>query len=268
VLRSFVNGFILTIQFFSTIPLTKREIPITAENLRRAIQLFPVLGLLQGAMLATLFYLLYEWTFFSPVAIAFCLWLFIIIITGAIHLDGWIDSSDAFFSYRDKQRRIEILADPRVGAFGLISGIILLAARFLFIYETMVMANTFTFTLILLLPFIGKIFMGMMLTLVPPIKKEGLGHLFHQASDRYIFAFYSVYSVIVFGMLIFLQFDALVIALIMLLITLIGYFFARRKALVWFGGINGDIVGGATEGVETVLWLVIWLFHYYVMGLQ
>lgn len=266
-LGSLVNGLILNIQFFSTIPIRKKEVPITTENLRRAVQLFPVLGLLQGGMLVALFYLLTEYTFFSPLAVAFLLWLFIIIITGAIHLDGWIDSSDAFFSYRDKERRIEILADPRVGAFGLISGIVLLATRFLFIYEIVVMANDFTILLMLLIPFIGKIFMGMMLSLLPPMKKSGLGHLFHEASKGSISRFYTVYVLLMFVILFLFQaYVLLVMSSCLLLVSFICYFFAKRKVISWFGGINGDVVGGATEGVETILWLIIWLFHYYAMG--
>lgn len=267
-LRSFFNGFILNIQFFSTIPFRKKEVPIIPINIRRAVQLFPILGLLQGVLLAALYYALAEWTFFSPVAIAFCLWLTIIIITGAIHLDGWIDSCDAFFSYRDKKRRIEILADPQIGAFGLIGTIVLLSARFLFIYETVNMTTSFTFLLIILIPFLGKIIMGMLITFVQPVKKEGLGYLFHEASSRSILIYYLIYVITIFAILMYIQIDIIFIALIMLTVTVITYIIARGKSIAWFGGMNGDIVGGATEGTETILWLTIWLYHYFAMGLH
>lgn len=267
-LRSFVNGFILNIQFFTTIPLRKIIVPINSTNIRRAVQLFPVLGLLQGVILATLYYTLIEWTFFSPIAIAFFIWLMIIIMTGAIHLDGWIDSCDALFSYRDKERRIEILADPRIGAFGLLGAIVLLSARFLFIYETVLMTNEWTILLIVLIPFLGKTVMGMLITFVQPVKREGLGHLFHEASSRAILVYYAIYAAIIFGILIYVQFDIIWMALIMIGVILMMYVIARKKSIDWFGGINGDIVGGATEGVETILWLTIWLYHYFAMGLH
>lgn len=265
-IRSFFNGFILTMQFFSTIPLRKKEIPITSINIRRSIQLFPILGLLQGGLVATLYYILIEWSFFSSVATAFFLWLMIIMITGAIHLDGWIDSCDAFFSYRDKKRRIEILADPQIGAFGLIGAIVLLSARFLFIYESINMATPFTFWLILLIPFFGKTVMGMLITFVHPVKKEGLGHLFYEASSRSILVYYLFYIITVFSILMYMQFDIIYIVFIMLIVSILTYIFAKRKAIAWFGGMNGDIVGGATEGTETILWLTIWLYHYFAMG--
>ena len=56
---------------------------------------------------------LFNWTPFSPLAAAFFVWLALIVLTGGIHLDGWMDASDAFFSYRDKQKRLEIMKDPQ-----------------------------------------------------------------------------------------------------------------------------------------------------------
>lgn len=266
-LRSFLDGFILSMQFFSSIPLSKKEVPITDENIKRAVQLFPILGLVQGLILFVLLYVLHEWSFFTPLAIAFFLWLMTIVMTGGIHLDGWIDSSDAFFSYRDRKRRIEILSDPRVGAFGLISAIVLLAARFLFIYETIQMIHTNTFLFIVLIPILGKIFMGWLLTTVQPVKETGIGYLFHKASNGNIFIFYCFYTILIFIFIAIFQLTLLYMLCIVFAVTIFAYFFAKRKAKVWFGGITGDVVGGATEGVETLLWMIVWLYHYYVMGL-
>jgi len=89
-MKSYINGFILNLQFFSTIPV-KKEIPLTNEYIERAIQTFPLLGILQGLMYATLCYMLLMVTNLSPLAVAFFLWLFMIILTGGIHLDGWMD---------------------------------------------------------------------------------------------------------------------------------------------------------------------------------
>ena len=84
-------------------------------------------------------------------------------ITGGIHLDGWMDSSDAFFSYRDIAKRLEIMKDPRMGAFGVLSVIVILSARFLFVYEIVVMAVDVSYIFIVLIPFIGKMVMGVLL---------------------------------------------------------------------------------------------------------
>ncbi len=43
-----------------------------------------------------------------------------IVLTGAIHLDGFLDGCDAFFASVSAERRFEILKDPRHGTFALV----------------------------------------------------------------------------------------------------------------------------------------------------
>ncbi|MDQ7861464.1 adenosylcobinamide-GDP ribazoletransferase [Peribacillus frigoritolerans] len=93
-------------------------------------------------------------------------------LTGGLHLDGWIDASDAFFSYQDKERRLEIMKDSRTGAFGVISVIVLLAARFLFIYEIVERVNEWTYFLIIALPLLSKCVMGYLLIRMPLAEKR------------------------------------------------------------------------------------------------
>jgi len=266
-IRSLFSGLILNIQFFSSIPLGNIEIPITRLHVRRAVQLFPLLGMIQGFCFAFLLYVLLTWTFFSPLAIALMLAIFIIYITGGIHLDGWIDSSDAFFSYRDVKKRIDILADPRVGAFGVISAIVLLVVRFIFIYETVQMVHGATYMMIFLIPFLGKIVMGLTLTAIHPAKQTGLGQLFHEATGKSVYICYVVFIITTFIILALYRPNMLIMIAIMLIVAMIAFIFIVIKVKKWFGGMTGDVVGAATEGVETVLWLTIWLYHYSVMGL-
>ena len=100
------------------------------KYIHRSIQTFPLVGLLLGLIMGGVLYALAEWTPFSVLATAFILWLLTILLTGGLHLDGWIDASDAFFSYQDQARRLEIMKDSRTGAFGVISVIVLLGTRF------------------------------------------------------------------------------------------------------------------------------------------
>jgi adenosylcobinamide-GDP ribazoletransferase len=140
-----IKGLIMCIQFFTSIPIPY-EVPMDRRHMNMAIKMFPVLGLLQGLLYSALMYVLFEGTPLSALAIAFIIWLALIVITGGIHLDGWMDSSDAFFSYRDKSKRLEIMKDPRIGAFGVLSVIVILSARFLFVYEIVVMAVYCTYS--------------------------------------------------------------------------------------------------------------------------
>lgn len=258
-----VKGFLINWQFFSIIPVPM-EIPMDRDHLSRAVQTFPVFGLLQGFIYAATMYGLLHGTPFSPLAIAFIVWLLMIILPGGIHLDGWIDTNDAYFSYRDRERRLEIMKDPRTGAFGVLAVIILLSTRFLFIYEIVTMSKPWTFVLIAVIPFLSKSLMGMILLTVKAAKNEGLGHLFQQSVAGKSLAIYPLYAVV---LLFAIRLEGLFVALLVLglyFIMLVMYVFLKIKIKKWFGGITGDVLGASVEGTELVLWMSVWLLHYFV----
>ncbi|WP_338471476.1 adenosylcobinamide-GDP ribazoletransferase [Niallia sp. XMNu-256] len=260
-----VKGLVMCIQFFTSIPIPY-EVPMDRIHINKAVKMFPVLGVLQGILYSAFLYVLLQWTPLSPLAIAFFVWLALIIITGGIHLDGWMDCSDAYFSYRDQQKRIEIMADPKIGAFGVLSVIVLLSAKFLFIYEIVLRFNDNTFLLIILIPFLGKVVMGMLLLNIKSAKEEGLGSLFKEAASQGSLWIYPVY-VVMLGLIIFLiGLKAMSGFLLLVLAALVFFIVISRKIVRWFGGITGDVLGASVEGVECLLWMTVWLWHYFVTG--
>lgn len=61
-----------------------------------------------------------------------------ILLTGGIHMDGFMDTMDALHSYQDRERKLEILKDSHVGAFAclsLICEMFLYAAALFFLLE-------------------------------------------------------------------------------------------------------------------------------------
>ncbi|GHH96832.1 adenosylcobinamide-GDP ribazoletransferase [Neobacillus kokaensis] len=252
----FFRGFLIGLQFFSAVPITK-QFPMDQVHLKRTIQAFPLQGLFQGLIYSFLLYLLLEYTPFSHLAAAFILWLMTIVLTGGIHLDGWMDASDAYFSYRDQEKRLEIMKDPRTGAFGVMSIILLLSSRFLFIYEITENAHLMSFILIAAIPFFSKAVMGVLLLSVQSAKREGLGFLFQNAAKLEALWIYPIYLLVS----VFL----LPITGILLAAAVVCLFYARRKVIKWFGGITGDVLGAAVEGTELILWMTVWLLHYFVM---
>ena len=264
-MKAYLNGLILTIQFFSIFPIRK-EVQMTDKNMNGLILALPFFGLVLGVVYSGITYLLVEVVVLSSLMITFVLWLLAIILTGAIHLDGWMDASDAFFSYRDKQRRLEIMEDPHIGAFGVISAIVLLATKFIFIYEVVLQLEMLSYLLILLIPFFSRILTGMMLVLVPAAKKAGLGFFFQQATKKRSLGFYFIYFISIAFLLSVWRNELLWVFLLLLLFTLGSFLFLRKKVLRWFGGMTGDVIGASQEGLEVGLWMIVWLLHFFVMG--
>jgi len=258
-----IKGFIMAVQFFTSIPIPY-EVPMDRVHIEKAIKTFPILGLLQGIFYAFVMFAISAWTPLSPLAGAFFVWLSMIVITGGLHLDGWMDASDAYFSYRDQARRLEIMKDSRVGAFGVLSVLVLLSAKFLFIYEIAERLYEGSYALIAFIPFLSKSLMGILLINVKAAKEEGLGTLFKNAASKYTLWNYPIYVLLLFGMFVAVWPEVLSGAFLLLLAGLVFLMVAARKAVKWFGGITGDVLGASVEGVEIVLWMTLWLWHYFV----
>ncbi|KAB2328600.1 adenosylcobinamide-GDP ribazoletransferase [Cytobacillus depressus] len=260
-----VKGLLINLQFFTSIPI-RLELPMDKNHLEKAIKTFPLLGLIQGSIYALILYGFLHWTPFSALTAAFAVWLAGIILTGGIHLDGWMDASDAYFSYRDQKKRLEIMSDPRTGAFGVLSVIVLLSARFLFIYEIVQMAQAASYLFIALVPFFSKMVMGELILKVPAAKKEGLGTLFKEASNEKTHFIYPFYILILLGVGGTFINELALGVLFFIFVSGLTFLFLQKKVIRWFGGMTGDVLGASVEGTEVLLWMTLWLFHYFAMG--
>ncbi|RYG72401.1 adenosylcobinamide-GDP ribazoletransferase [Lentibacillus lipolyticus] len=263
-LRAFFIGMGINLQFFTSIPI-KKQLPMTRFYLSYALKTFPLLGLLQGAIYASILFVLLSYTPFSEVIVALCLWLVLIFLSGGIHLDGLMDTSDAYFSYKDVERRLEIMQDPHVGAFGVLSIVVFLSVRFIMLYELITMAGIWTYVLILLVPFFGKMLMGTYLQLLPTARNSGMAAFFKQGATRSFWMIYGFYVIIISILLACLSVSLLACYFILVSsVMVIGYLFAG-KITKHFGGISGDTLGASTEGMELLLWIILWLLHVFAM---
>jgi adenosylcobinamide-GDP ribazoletransferase len=260
-----IKGFLINIQFFTSIPIRK-QLPMQGPYLKKAVQTFPLLGLFQGVLYAAILFCLQTYTPFSDLAAAFIVWLLTIVITGGLHLDGWMDTSDAFFSYQDREKRLEIMKDPRTGAFGVLSVIVLLSSRFLFIYEIVLNIVPSSYVLISIIPFLGKSVMGYLLLTTRPAREEGLAYFFQSAVSRKVIWIYPLYFIAAVFLLFIWNTESLLFAGVLGGVVVLTIFYIRKKIITLFGGVTGDVLGASVEGTELLLWMTVWLLHYFAMG--
>ena len=113
----FFESLLVALSTYSAIPTPQFE--WNEKNMRYAFCFFPVIGVLAGLLLWGWF-LLCRWAgagtlLFS--AVACCLPL---LLTGGIHMDGYMDTVDALSSHQSRERKLEIMKDPNSGAFAVI----------------------------------------------------------------------------------------------------------------------------------------------------
>ncbi len=258
------KSFLLNLQFFTILPIRK-EFSIGNREMKWMVRTFPLLGLFVGAILLGGYVFLNAFTHISSLGISFYIWVMPIVLTGGIHLDGYMDASDAFFSYRDREKRLDIMKDPRVGAFGVLSLAVLLSSRFLFIYETILQTHsTILIGMVLVsIPFLSRMMMGAGLILIPPAQASGMGYGFSKNVTGYDLIW--IVSGLLLGGVGSYFLNCFYFYALFTLVTFALFCFVYSRSIKWFGGMTGDTIGGSVEGVELFLWMTIWLLHVFAM---
>jgi adenosylcobinamide-GDP ribazoletransferase len=91
--------------------------------MRWCLCFLPLVGAVIGAAQLAAFTLLSHFSF-GGVFRGAVLTVLPILLSGGIHMDGFMDTCDAVHSYGSREKRLEILKDPHVGAFAVIGGIV------------------------------------------------------------------------------------------------------------------------------------------------
>jgi adenosylcobinamide-GDP ribazoletransferase len=109
--------------FLTRVPVADRE-PLTAARLSAAAPWFPVVGLVVGGVLGGT-RLLADLALPAGAATVLAL-AAALVVTGALHEDGLADVADGLGAHVSRERRLEIMRDPRVGTFGVLAVVLAL----------------------------------------------------------------------------------------------------------------------------------------------
>ncbi len=215
---------------------------------------YPWVGLLIGLILAAAATALNWFSPGTPFLNSILLLALWIGITGGLHLDGWADCADGLFTPVPPARRLEIMSDPRLGAFGVMGLSLLLLLKTSALMHGMVIligrwnARGIAFALIpfLLAPLVGRSAAILVLldSAIPTARPGGMGDFARRGlpANRTLLSLGAALLTCLFG-----RWRGIAMALIG---TAVGWGFARwAKGRV--GGITGDVLGGVIELGET-----------------
>jgi adenosylcobinamide-GDP ribazoletransferase len=153
-------------QFLTIFPAIIRR-AFTASELGQAVGFFPLVGLALGGIFYGLEFSL-RLIFPTPLVAVLILsvWL---LLTRGLHFDGFLDMCDGLFGGFTPERRLEIMRDSRVGAFGVAGGGLLLLAKY-----SAILSLT-NFSALLLAPILGRWVLSLAIFAYPYAREKGLG---------------------------------------------------------------------------------------------
>ncbi|MBQ5311186.1 MAG: adenosylcobinamide-GDP ribazoletransferase [Oscillospiraceae bacterium] len=232
-----IRQIITAFSMYSAIPMP--QIEWSEKNRRYALCFFPLVGVVIGAAEYALIRLCAA--FDMPLLFAALAVSLPVLITGGIHLDGYCDVYDALSSCAPAEKALEIMHDPRIGAFAAIRlGIYLLvqAALFASVYTSDEKVITVVCT-----GFVMSRALSASAAYTFPSAGKGMLHSFTGSEDgkRRICAVLMVLlAVLCAAGMIYISLPSGIAAVIGAGAALIRY---RLTSVKRFGGINGDMAG-------------------------
>lgn len=229
------------LQFFTRIPI-KYESDITTEDFGKSLALIPIVGLVLGGIMGGT-YMLLLYLFFPKICAVLVL-IEYIFLTGGIHLDGLGDTFDGLFSYRPKERILEIMRDSRVGTNAVLAVASVLILNSVLLTE---INGSFTLKVIILFPVAGRLgsIVGAALSTYAR-RGEGMAKSFIDYCGKLeLFIGIALY-VIIFLLVGLYRGYIIMIFPIITAVLLIKYF--SRK----IDGATGDVLGAVCELNQTL----------------
>ena len=235
-------SFWAALQFLTIFPTPIRH-KVTAKTSGKSLTYFPLIGLILGAILLGLNYVLVL-ILPSPVVNALLI-IALVILTGAHHLDGFIDTCDGVIAGTSQKERLSIMSDSKVGTFGIVGAILLLLLKYASLSSAPILPA------LLLMPTLSRWAMVSIIFTFPYAKRYGMGLAFKQGANWQRLTITTVISLVVAVALLKLWGLVLMAALWLIAFGIASYFRSR------LGGLTGDNYGAINELAEVLVLLLI-----------
>jgi len=256
-----MKSFILMLGFFTRLPVPKVE--FTEERYRKAVRLMPLVGLVIGAILVVIAFIvdLLQAPALIRGAVVLCAYIF---LTGGLHFDGLADTCDGVLSGRTREQSLNIMKDSRIGVFGTLG--IFLAGLFYFAVFTEI-----HITAILVFPVAGRACCLISASRAPYARPEGMGKATGMAGGPLSVAA-GIISVFAASLLtvplyvitaapeersvVLLAMVPLVCSLLAALAAIIVTICVTRTFKKRLGGVTGDTFGAVIE-ISSLVYLLV-----------
>ena len=230
-MKTYLHAFLMCQSMFCSILAPQ----IWDEKAKDKMLLFlPIVGLEIGAIWAALAWLC-RFLQLPALVTGLILCAYPYIVTGFIHLDGYMDVTDAVKSWRSLERRREILKDSHVGSFAVIGIVLLLIAQFALFASAPETANDLV---LIFVPAVSRCCSSLAVTGLKPMSTSQYAEQ-KKPKSHFVVLMVMLCAFVAAGFLLCGKYGFALAG------CLIGYGLALRRGYKSLEGMNGDISGYA-----------------------
>lgn len=248
-MKSLWDGFCSAFSMYSILPVPPAR--WHRDSMRYALCFLPLVGV--AVMLpALLWQSLSFGRGISPGLFAAVATLLPLIISGGIHMDGFLDTVDALSSHAPPEKKLEIMSDPHMGAFGVIG------CGFYLLLSFGLWCQVYATPRLMLFPVVGYVLSrslsGWGVAHFPCAKTSGLVYFFSGGASRLGVTLCCGGGVALsLGFLLWLEPFWGAVNAVLCLVYAVAH---KRMLLREFGGNTGDLSGFLSQTIELLTLLV------------
>ena len=278
-----MTPFFIALQFLTRLKIVNQT-EWSVEDFGKSVVAFPYVGLIIGLILALLYGILSPFIPLVPLMLILVIAEFL--ITGGLHADGLMDTSDGLFSGRERDRKLEIMKDSRIGSFGVVAFVFVTLLKWQLL--TAIPTAEFIPMALIMMPLMSRWSLVLSIRSYPYAREQGMGAAFANLAPKHVITYntistffmpiviliigailytllYSAYSifsvadvgyVVGLGVLTYATLGIFQINIVSMIITYIINRLLNRYIVKQLGGTTGDTYGFVVEVTEVLLLFV------------
>ncbi|MGJ8585939.1 MAG: adenosylcobinamide-GDP ribazoletransferase [Marinosulfonomonas sp.] len=215
------------------------RLPVTSDGTRgaRAAWAWPLAGVAVALIAVCIGWVTSFFGVPAPIVAALVLAVQIT-ATGALHEDGLADCADGFWGGMDRERRLTIMKDSRIGAYGVVALVLSLLIRWSAL--TLLVEADALFAALIATAALSRVPMVVLMSALPPARADGLSRLVGRPDQDTALLAGALAATLA---LVTIGFSAIPAALAIAVVA----FALGRLALSRIGGQTGDVLGASQQ---------------------
>ena len=278
-----MTPFFIALQFLTRLKIVNQT-EWSVEDFGKSVVAFPYVGLIIGLILALLYGILSPFIPLVPLMLILVIAEFL--TTGGLHADGLMDTSDGLFSGRERDRKLEIMKDSRIGSFGVVAFVFVTLLKWQLL--TAIPTAEFIPMALIMMPLMSRWSLVLSIRSYPYAREQGMGAAFANLAPKHVITYntlstffmpivilligvilytllYGVYSifsiadvgyVVGLGVLVYATLGIFQINIVSMIITYIINRILNHYIVKQLGGTTGDTYGFVVEVTEVLLLLI------------